>query len=186
VAFKVLQGLLPALAPVAKSEKARENLQIATAVVEAVKLATGATSSEQAIQMVATDPSKRLAADKAVAERLADVMPLVETMEKLEAARFEAEEKSRAGARGFAATMLAFNDWRGIGFGALLALLSLLVIGGSGLVLWQVMALDWATEATKAGIVEVFKNILVLVIGYFFGSSSDSRRKTQMLSEMGK
>ena len=186
VAFKVLQGLLPALAPLAKSERAKTNLGVATAVVDAVKTATGAVNEQQAVEMVSSDPAARLKADKAVAERLADLMPLVAKLDELEARAFAAEEQSRAAARGFGVTMFSLEGWRGIGFGALLAVLVLLILGGGGYVLREVMGGDWASEQTKAGIVETIKAVCLLVVGYFFGSSSDSRRKTQLLSEVGK
>ena len=77
--FSALTTLLPALAPLAKSEKAKQNVAIATGVLEAVKTATGAANEQQALEMVKADPAVLLKADTAVRDAFGPMLQVMET-----------------------------------------------------------------------------------------------------------
>ncbi len=97
----------------------------------------------------------------------------------------EFEAKERKEARDFAERMTGSGPvWRQIGYGALIGILALMILGGSGLLFYEVLfAAEGFDPSTKAGIIEIIKAIAVLVVGFFFGSSASSRGKDQAIAD---
>lgn len=179
----ILQGLQAAIPIIgqffAGDPKKAATAQAAGAVIDTVTKAVGAVNAQEALERVQTDEASRARAEEAIKAQFYELQTLAQ-MDKDAWAR---DEKSRGDARGFALAMIGSEGWRAIGFGALLAFLALVILLGGGLTLREVMTGEWADSQTKAGVVELIKAVVLIVVGYFFGSSSDSRRKTTLINE---
>lgn len=154
--------------------------EVAPVLVSIAKTVAPDGSNEQAaVEAVMRDKETQAQFVAATAVRWSDVAPFME---------FESRE--RKAAREFTAQMTSEGPaWRQIGYGALVGLLSLVIVGGIGYTFWQVLFAgpDGAfSQSTRDGIVEVMKNILILVVGFFFGSSASNRQKDQTISEQAK
>lgn len=152
--------------------------EAAPALVEIAKQVAGGGNEQAAAEKILADKDLQAQFRAQVALKWSDLEPFL---------RFE--EESRDKARGFAEKMTKTGPaWRQIGAGVLLAVLALIIVGGAGWIFYQVLFATGTTfsTSTRDGIVEVLKNILVLVVGFFFGSSASSRSSGQTVSEIAK
>lgn len=175
IAASVLASVVPKLLELlpwftSGSRVAERNIKaieaITPTVIEAARRAAGggggALESAEVV-LVSPDAQRRFIAE--MAERWDDVRPMLEF-----------EEESRGKARSFARAMTDGDGWRAIGFGLLLAALSLIIVVGGGWVLFRVL-MDAATPPEQKGmILGAMVASVTTVVAYFFGSSAGSKR----------
>lgn len=152
----------------------------APAIVEIAKATVPDAPNEQAVaERILADPELQKQFRAAVALQWSDVEPFL---------RYESEEREKA--RGFAERMTSASGptWRQIGFGVLIAVLALGITFGIGGTFYKVLfsAPETFSQSTKDGIIQVMINILVLVVGFFFGSSASNRQKDTIIEEQAK
>lgn len=95
----------------------------------------------------------------------------------------EYDEKSRQAARQFALDATSSGPiWRQIGFGLIIGILALGIVIGGGMVMAWILSQAGTDAATKLTILDYFKAIGYLVVGWAFGSSSNSRRKDEVIA----
>jgi len=183
VLLQGLQAALPVLSKLFQQDpKKLAATEAASAVIQTVVQATNSANGQEALEKVQSNEQAKALAEEAIKAKYYEL----DSLAKLAAEDYQREEGSRKEARSFGLSLMTMEGWRGIGAGVVISFLAILILGGGGYVLREVMMGEWASEQTKAGIVELLKAIILLVVGYFFGSSSDSRRKTQLLSDLQK
>ena len=98
------------------------------------------------------------------------------------------EEESRDKARGFAERMTAADGpaWRQIGFGVLIAVMSLTIVVGGGAMFWNLMSSPQLDPGQKGLILGALIASFTTVVGYFFGSSATSRQKDVTIAEQAR
>lgn len=155
----------------ATSERNADILEAVTpALPELVKIAqeiAPASNAQATAETILADKPLQEKFRAAVALKWSDLEPYL---------RFD--EESREKARSFGDHMTGTGpQWRQIGFGALIAFLALLIIGGVGFTFYNILfdGGDKFSASTRDSIVQVLINLLVLVVGYFFGSSAGSK-----------
>lgn len=168
------------LRPTPRVEAAAGAIEKAAPVLfdAARKAVPSAVNEQQMVEQIKANPQLQAQFRSAAMLRWDDLAPA-----------WEAEEKSRREAREFAAEMTGSGPaWRQIGYGLLIAILSLVIVGGIGFVFHEVLFSDGErfSQSTRDGIIEVLKNIGILVIGFYFGSSANSRQKDQTINEQAK
>jgi hypothetical protein len=141
---------------------------IADKVLPAVIAATGAQNVEQAIDKVRADPVAAQAAQGAVE---GVYYSLVEVGGGIKAAREHTEAMTGTGPL-----------WRQIGYSVMLAALAIGVVIGGGAVM-GVLLFDKLDTTLAAQVLDYYKAAGFIVLGYVFGSSADSRRKTDLLAD---
>ena len=163
-----LVGLIPELAKLfgSGSRVAQRNTALAQRVAEIVVQATQAPNLQGAIESMQSSP-KQLAAAQAAVQSV--WYELVEVGGGIPAAR---EHTAR---------MLDGGGWRAVAYGTVLVVLSLGVVIGGGAIM-GVLLFDKLESNLAAQILDYFKAAGFIVLGYVFGSSADSRRKTDMLA----
>lgn len=160
-----LISALPELGKILKSENSADrNIAIATKALEVIAPAVNAANAQDAVEKITSDPAAREAAREVVR----DMVELVEVGGGIPAARkFHAEMLT---------TGPGAARW---GWGLLIAVLALLIVGGGGWVMREVlMGADFDPQ-TKGSIVSYFQNVGLIVAGFVFGSSVGSRRKDE-------
>lgn len=176
-----LLSSLPSLAKIvsrSEGESVTErNVKLAEKVGEIVTQATGQDTIEGAVKAIQQDPQVQQRADAAIAASFAEIMDLLKF-----------EEASRGAARDFAERMTSVETpnarmWRALGFGCLLTVLALTVVGGGGWILYSVLISAETPAEQKGMIVGAIVSSVSLVLSYFFGSSASSRSKDQALIE---
>jgi ElaB/YqjD/DUF883 family membrane-anchored ribosome-binding protein len=162
-----------------------QNLAIASRVLDVVTTSVGAVNQQAAVEAVTTDPVARAKADEALKAQFFDLLKFAQEQESV---AWDRGEKSTAEARSFAERMTAGEGWRAIGYGALIGLLAVLIIGGSGVVFSFVLFSpnDLFDSSVRAGIIETIKAIVILIVGFFFGSSSSSRQSGEALRNIAQ
>lgn len=181
-------SVLPVIAQI-KGDKsqsaATQNVAIAGKVLDVVATTVGAVNQQQAVEIVQQDPAARQKADEALRAQFFDLLKFAQEQEAIS---WDRTEKSVSEARSFAERMTSGEGWRAIGYGALLGLLALLIIGGGGVIFAYVLFApkDLFDGSVRAGIIEIVKAIVILVVGFFFGSSSSSRQSGEALRNIAQ
>jgi hypothetical protein len=164
------------------AQKPQKAEQLDTLAQQLVRIAQAvqptAVNEQQAVEQVRANPQLRAAFVARAVESWDEIRPA-----------WEAEEKSRREARQFAAQMTGEGPaWRQVGYGVLVAVIALILINGIGGMFWGVLFGDAEqfSQSTRDGIVETAKNILILVVGFFFGSSASNRQKDTTIQEQAR
>jgi muramidase (phage lysozyme) len=169
LAVEALSSLLPTLIRLkSKSPTGEINAQIAEKVLPVIQAAVGATNAQDAVEKIQNDPNAAQTADRAVQ---AEYYNLVEIGGGVEASRKFWLEATTEG-----------PIWRQIGFGFLLATLALSIILGGGLVMGYVLLKTGTSEATASTILDYYKAIGYIVVGWAFGSSRQSNQKDETIA----
>jgi len=150
----------------------------APVLVSIAKEVAGGGNEQQAAEAILASKELQQQFRAQVALKWSDLEPFL---------RFE--EESRQSAREFVDTMTSSGpQWRQIGWGVLIGVLSLLIVTGIGYTFWHVLfSADSAfSQSTRDGVVELMKNVAILVIGFFFGSSASNRQKDVTIAEQSK
>jgi hypothetical protein len=100
--------------------------------------------------------------------------------------RHDSEEREKA--RDFTERMTAADgpEWRQIGFGALISIMSLTIVVGGGAMFWNLMSSPQLDPGQKGLILGALIASFTTVVGYFFGSSATSRQKDATIAEQAK
>jgi hypothetical protein len=136
-----------------------------------------ARNEQEATEAILANKSLQDAFKGAMAVRWSDVRPFLEF-----------EEESRGAARGFAEKMTTTDgpEWRQIGFGALISIMSLTIVVGGGAMFWHLMSSPQLDPGQKGLILGALIASFTTVVGYFFGSSATSRQKDATIAEQAK
>jgi ElaB/YqjD/DUF883 family membrane-anchored ribosome-binding protein len=179
-------SVLPVIAQI-KGDKtqstATQNINVASKVLDVVATTVGAVNQQQAVEIIQQDPAAARKAEDALRAQFFDLLAYAKEQD---AANWERGEKSVADARGFGERMLGKEGWAGIGFGALIGLLSILIIVGAGWMLWRLAELATTDQTTRGLIVGAAIAMLGQVVSYFFGSSSSSRQSGEALRNIAQ
>jgi ElaB/YqjD/DUF883 family membrane-anchored ribosome-binding protein len=179
-------SVLPVIAQI-KGDKtqssAMQNVNVASKVLDVVATTVGAVNQQQAVEIVQQDPAARQKADEALRAQFFDLMKFAQEQE---AAAWDRTEKSVGDARSFAEKMLGKEGWQSIGFGALIGVLSILILVGGGAFLWKISETVTTDPTTRGMIVGSAITILGQVVSYFFGSSSSSRQSGEALRNIAQ
>ncbi len=162
------------------SERNAEIIEnVGPVLVEVARQVVPAAPNEQAaVEAVLADKAIQTQFRAAMVERWSDVAPFLEY-----------DSKEREAARDFTVEMTGTGPlWRQVGWGALTAVLALLIVAGVGYTFWNVLFSEHTTfsQSTRDGIVELMKNVAILVVGFFFGTSASSKQKDQTISDQAK
>lgn len=97
------------------------------------------------------------------------------------------EEESRKSAREFV-THLAGDgpEWRQIGAAVIVATLSLIIVGGGGVLFWTMMDSPMLDPGQKGLILGALIAAFGQAIGFWFGSSAQSRAKDSTIAEQAR
>lgn len=151
----------------------------APALLEAAKTAVpSAVNEQQAVEQIKANPQLQAQFRQQAMVRWDDLAPILE---------FEAKERREA--REFTERMTGDGPfWRQIGYGILIAGLSITIIGGIGYIFHQVLfgPADAFSQSTRDGIIQVLINVGVLVVGFYFGSSASNRQKDTTIADQAK
>jgi hypothetical protein len=100
---------------------------------------------------------------------------------------FEAEERSREAARGFVEGMTADGpEWRQIGTAFIVGALSLMIVGGGGVLFWTMMSSPQLDPGQKGLILGALIAAFGQAISFWFGSSAASRSKDRTIEEQAR
>ena len=111
-----------------------------------------------------------------VALKWADIEPFM---------RFE--EESRQAARDFTLGLVHEGpEWRQIGTAVIVATLSLIIIGGGGVLFWTMMDSPQLDPGQKGLILGALIAAFGQAIGFWFGSSASSKQKDATIAEQAK
>lgn len=180
------QALLPLVIDLFKARGTKTSERNA-GVVEAVgptliaiakEVVGGSGNEQQVAEAILANKELQNQFRAAVALKWTDVEPFL---------RFE--EESRGKAREFVDLMTSDGpQWRQIGWAFLIGMLSLMIIGGVGYTFWNVLFAEGTafSQSTRDGVVELMKNVAILVIGFFFGSSASNRQKDVTIEEQAR
>ena len=162
-AITALVEAVPSLLRIFKgdSKTVERNAKAVEVISSVVKEVTGASSVAAAAEVVLTDPAVKAQFEQAIQGRYYD---LVEVGGGIPEARV------------WAAKMSQGNDWRAIGFGALMAILSLIILVGGGFIFYQLLFHDSTNAEQRGMLVGALVAFLSAVIGYWFGSSVGSKQ----------
>ena len=151
--------------------------EAAPALVEIAKQVAGGGNEQAAAEKILADKELQAQFRAQVALKWSDLEPFL---------RFEEESKEKA--RGFAERMTAGDgpQWRQIGFGFLVAVMSLTIVVGGGAMFWNLMSSPQLDPGQKGLILGALIASFTTVVGYFFGSSATSRQKDQTIAEQAK
>lgn len=154
------------------SATAERNAQAAEKVVQIVQAATESVNAQQAAEKVATDPDARNAAIEAIRQEYAELLRISE----------QSVSDARKFAQEWSGDELFINTERfNMRFIEFLSLVLIAISAGGA---WYAMAMDNISPEFKGSIIT-----LMLIAGYtgvrefWFGSTRESERKTQMLGE---
>jgi lysozyme len=179
-ALTILADLLPAVFKAFKGESpskvAERNLDlvqnIANKVIPTVIEATKAVNVEEAIQKIQSQPDIKAAADNAVQ---AVYYELVEVGGGIEAAR----EQTRK-------LLIEGPTWAAAGYGFLMTVLSLTIVGGGGWMLFGLLMDPDASPEQKGMILGAVIASISAVISFYFGSSASSRQSGQAMARIAE
>lgn len=173
-ALPILTDIAPVLARIfgSGSEVAERNARAVEAVAEAAKRAAQSDTIEGAVSKIQADAATAAAFREQINLQFSQLMTMADF-----------EEKSRHQAREFAERMTSGDGWRAFGFGAVMAVLALIIIIGVGAMIWMILQ-DPSTSAEQRGmLIGAMITAAMAVISYFFGSSASSRSKDTALSD---
>jgi hypothetical protein len=148
--------------------------EAAPILVEIAKTVVPAAPNEQAaVERVTTDPEARANFVAQAAVRWADLAPALE---------FETAQRREA--REFGEKLMTTGpEWRQIGAGAIISLLSLMIIGGGGALFWTALDSPQLDPGQKGLILGALLAAFTSAVGYWFGSSATSRAKDVTIQE---
>lgn len=151
--------------------------EAAPAIVAIAKQVAGGGNEQQAVEAILADKQLQQQFRAAVALQWSDIEPFM---------RFE--EESRDKARAFAERMTATDGpaWRQIGFGVLIAIMSLTIVVGGGAMFWNLMSSQQLEPGQKGLILGALIASFTTVVGYFFGSSATSRQKDATIADQAR
>jgi lysozyme len=177
----VLAALLPSLVALipeigkllgSGSDVSKRNVAVAEKVAEVVVQATQAPNLQGAIEQMERDPDARSAARIAV-----------------QTVWYELSESGGGGiegARAFAVRAMEGDDWRSIGYGAILGTLAVSIILGGGALVWTLLHNPETTAEQRGMLIGAVVAIMGSVVSFFFGSSVSSRTKDNaIVRELG-
>jgi lysozyme len=170
-ALAVLAPLVPEIIRLFGTDGSRiteRNAKAAEAVARIAVEATGARNIQEAAELVSGDVDARNAVVEQVRARWYEIA--------------EAGGGGIKGARGFAAQMMADQDWRAMGYGTLIAALALGVVIGGGAMVWGLLAAESTTAEQRGMLIGALVATISAVVSYFFGSSASSRQKDATLA----
>lgn len=177
----ILAALLPSLVSLipeigklfGDGPKTERNTRVAEKVAEIVVAATGAPNLQGAVEQMERDPSAVQAARQAVQSSWYEIVP--------------ADGGGIEGARAAATQATAGSDWKAIGYGATLALLALLIVGGGGAMMWALIRDPLTTPEQRGMLIGAIVALIGTPVAFFFGSSVSSRSKdSALVNELGK
>ena len=97
------------------------------------------------------------------------------------------EEESRKSAREFVTHLAGEGpEWRQIGTAVIVATLSLIIVGGGGVLFWTMMDSPMLDPGQKGLILGALIAAFGQAIGFWFGSSAQSRVRDATISEQAK
>jgi len=97
------------------------------------------------------------------------------------------EEDSRKAAREFTTGLMTDGpEWRQIGTAVIVATLSLIIIGGGGVLFWRMMDSPQLDPGQKGMILGALIAAFGQAIGFWFGSSASNRQKDATIAEQAK
>jgi muramidase (phage lysozyme) len=136
-----------------------------------------ATVNEQAaVETVQKNPTVQAAFVAKAVERWSDLAPA-----------WEAEEKSRREAREFGEHLMTTGpEWRQIGAGVLVGVLSLTIIVGGGAMFWSLMSSPQLDPGQKGLILGALLSVFSSTAAYWFGSSASSRIKDTTIADQAR
>jgi hypothetical protein len=151
--------------------------EAAPAIVAIAKEVAGGGNEQQAAEAILASKELQQQFRAQVALQWSDLEPFL---------RHESEERSKA--RDFAERMTAADgpEWRQIGFGALISIMSLTIVVGGGAMFWNLMSSPQLDPGQKGLILGALIASFTTVVGYFFGSSATSRQKDATIAEQAK
>lgn len=165
--------LMPALLPHLFGTQSKAVQAAITTVVQGV---AGTTDPDAIKALSATDPAKAAELKLALAQ-LAAQAAQAERQAELDA--IKAEYADKADARGMLASLgkaASPVQWAPV-------VVSIIVLLALGLMAWLVMyqQLPKGSETLASGLVETLKNLAIIVVGFWCGSSAGSARKDHLL-----
>jgi lysozyme len=148
------------------------NVEAGMKVLEIAKEVAGLPSPAAAVERIESMPELQTAFKQAVESRWYELT--------------EAAGGGIEGARAFAVRQSEGNDWRSVGYTLIIAVLSLMIVGGGGALIW-VLLTDPNTNAEQRGmLIGAVVALISAVVSFFFGSSVSSRAKdTALVRELG-
>lgn len=190
-------SLIQAFAPLAREKVEREIArhtdnpavaeQVATAVIDAAKAATGQADPIAAVAAVKADPAAAAAVQESTLDHLARMAPVLDRLAAMDAAEWGAEEASRTAAAARAqadthgtAPMLAM--WAVRGLFAMIVVLALLCLAQ---IIWS------PDHKPSAELLTALVGLMMLAAGkagtvfdFFFGTSRSSSAKDAIIGEL--
>jgi muramidase (phage lysozyme) len=153
--------------------KTERNAAIAQRVAEVVVAATAAPNLQGAVEAMERNPEVVAKAREAVKAAWFDIVP--------------ADGGGIEGARAAAAAATSGTDWRAIGYGAVLGLLAIMVVGGGGAMMWALIRDPLTTPEQRGMLIGAIVSIVTVPLAFFFGSSVSSRAKdSALVNELGR
>jgi muramidase (phage lysozyme) len=150
--------------------------EAAPAIVAIAKEVAGGGNEQQAAEAILASKALQAQFRAQVALKWSDVEPFLQF-----------EETSRKAARDFAAGLMSDGpEWRQIGTAVIVATLSLIIIGGGGVLFWQMMDSPQLDPGQKGLVLGALIAAFGQAIGYWFGSSASSKQKDATIAEQAK
>ena len=160
------------------SSRNAEIVQAAAPVLVEIarKVVPDAANEQAAVETVLANKTAQQQFRAEVAMRWSDLEPYL---------RFD--EESRREAREFATDLTGSGpEWRQIGAGVLIGVLSLTIILGGGAMFWSLMSSPQLDPGQKGLILGALLSVFSSTAAYWFGSSATSRLKDQTINEQAK
>lgn len=163
------------------AQKPQKSDQIEAISAQLLKLAQaaagpGAVNEQAAVDTVRVNPQARTAFVSAAATQWADIAPALE---------FDARERKEA--RSFVSQMTGEGpEWRQVGTGLLIGVLSLMIVGGGGTMFWRLLTSEGLDPGQKGLILGALLAAFATVVGFWFGSSASSAKKDSTIAEQAR
>jgi len=178
VAVSLATELWRILRPTERVEKVAGAIDKAAPVLlEAAKAAVpNAVNEQQAVEQIKANPQLQAQFRVQALSRWEDIEPIM---------RYESEEREKA--REFVDKMTGDGpEWRQVGTAFVVGLLSLMIVGGGGMLFWRMMDSPQLDPGQKGLILGALIAAFGQAIGFWFGSSAQSRAKDATISEQAK
>ena len=166
------------LRPTEKVDKVAGAIEKATpALLEAAKQAVPtATNEQQAVDQIKANPQLQAQFKAAAMMKWDELSPLLE---------YEAKERKEA--RDFAQLVTSTGpEWKQMGAGVLIGVLSLFLVVGGGFLFWDMMYNPNLDPGQKGLILGALIAAFTTAVGFWFGSSASGRQSGQTVSDIAK
>jgi hypothetical protein len=151
-----------------KGTRSEDNAKLAEIVVPLAKDAIGAVNEQEVIEKIKTDPSAVAVIDKAMKDNWLEITEVGGGIKE---------------ARAFAVEMTGTGPlWRQIGFGFMVAILAFAIVIGGGAVMAYLLLKTGTDETIVSTILDYYKAVGYIVVGYVFGSSASNRKKDDTIA----